>query len=250
VGCVLHNCACSLRTILSDTRGPPGAPWHATQYLVDQRAQISGVRRVSVHLPRTVGPAVDPRRGKPLDGRRNVPRMARVGRIALLTSGFLVIGVGCERSKAVVDSRDPSVSVDAQLAHQSWEDPARLSIGLDCPPGSPRPDEVLPWVLKGTGLADDDFEVQGPPVFGAQDVMLKANSEAIGKFLGVRHVLKRSCIHLRREGWIRGWMQHGPCEDVGTDVQRDSKSGHGSRRMILKSRNVSDDVLRGLHLVL
>ena len=30
-------------------------------------------------------------------------------------------------------------------------------IELDCPPGSPRPDDLLPIVIEGTGLTMEDF---------------------------------------------------------------------------------------------
>lgn len=33
------------------------------------------------------------------------------------------------------------------------------SIELDCPPGSPRPDDLFPDVIKDTGLEADDFEL-------------------------------------------------------------------------------------------
>lgn len=47
-----------------------------------------------------------------------------------------------------------------------------ITIELDCPPGNPRPDDLLPSVLENTGLIPDDFQVISK-LFGNWEFTLK-----------------------------------------------------------------------------
>lgn len=52
------------------------------------------------------------------------------------------------------------------------------TIELDCPPGNPRPDDLLPLVIEGTGLTTDDFQITSR-VFGNWTFELKADKNDI-----------------------------------------------------------------------
>lgn len=49
-------------------------------------------------------------------------------------------------------------------------------IELDCPPGSIRPDNLLPIVIDGTGLKVEDFEITSKS-FGNWEFTLKEDKE-------------------------------------------------------------------------
>ena len=51
----------------------------------------------------------------------------------------------------------------------------KYSIDLDCPPGNPRPGDLIEGVLEGTGLEVNDFNTTHP-IFGNQTWMLKDNN--------------------------------------------------------------------------
>ena len=76
------------------------------------------------------------------------------------------------------------------------------SIELDCPPGSPRPFDLIEGVLKDTGLEVKDFETS-PPFFGNQEWSLKEASNKEDVFLAARPTLKERVEKLYNTGFIR-----------------------------------------------
>jgi hypothetical protein len=76
-------------------------------------------------------------------------------------------------------------------------------IGIDCPPGDPRPGDLFPKVLRGTGLRKSDFE-DPLMLMGAWLWILKASSEKQAIFLVKRSILKRRLMRLLNRGIIRG----------------------------------------------
>jgi len=91
-----------------------------------------------------------------------------------------------------------------QVRHQTWEDPARLSIQIDCPPGNPRPPEVFASTIEDTGLTPDDFKDTGLTVFGCREYLVKANTESISRYLHARQTIGEHRIIIYERGLIRG----------------------------------------------
>ena len=50
------------------------------------------------------------------------------------------------------EERGKFLRPEDQVRHQTWKDPARLSIQIDCPPFAPRPPEVFASAIEDTGL--------------------------------------------------------------------------------------------------
>src|SRR5262249_33630761 len=69
----------------------------------------------------------------------------------------------------------PTMTVPA-LTNKATDRYHNFSIELDCPPGSPRPNDLIAGVLRGTGLLVSDFDT-GNPFFGHQTWILKPGSE-------------------------------------------------------------------------
>ena len=76
------------------------------------------------------------------------------------------------------------------------------SIELDCPPGNPRPNDLIEGVLRDTGLAVEDFDT-GNPFFGHQTWMLKDSVKKDYLFKQAKPVLKRRIEKLYHDGRIR-----------------------------------------------
>lgn len=76
-------------------------------------------------------------------------------------------------------------------------------IGIDCPPGEPRPNVFLPRVLRGTGLRVSDFEAPNT-LFGAWTWRLKPDPKKTAMFIAKRPVFMRRLAKLVENQRIRG----------------------------------------------
>ena len=78
-----------------------------------------------------------------------------------------------------------------------------FSIELDCPPGTPRPNDLIAGVLAETGFEVEDFET-GPPFFGHQVWILKESADKDALFTAIRReVIKDRVVKLYNDGIIR-----------------------------------------------
>lgn len=75
-----------------------------------------------------------------------------------------------------------------------------FTIELDCAPGAPRPDTLLPSVLAGTGLTPEDF-TNPSRLFGNWTFALKEGKEQTYK--EVRDIIKEKVCQLYHSGAIR-----------------------------------------------
>jgi hypothetical protein len=78
----------------------------------------------------------------------------------------------------------------------------RFSIELDCPPGYPRPHDLIDGVLKDTGLEVEDFETDSP-FFGHQTWILKESARKDCIFTKSKHLFKERIEKLFYSGAIR-----------------------------------------------
>lgn len=75
------------------------------------------------------------------------------------------------------------------------------TIELDCPPGHPRPGDLIEGVIEGTGLTLDDLETSNP-FFGHQTWVVKPDAEA--KYMEHKEkTIKPRVIELYNSGVIR-----------------------------------------------
>ena len=70
----------------------------------------------------------------------------------------------------------------------------QFSIELDCPPGQPRPGDLLPSVLEDTGLEVDDFELVSTS-FGNWTWVLKAEVNKDKLYEEHRHKTIKPRVH-------------------------------------------------------
>lgn len=77
-----------------------------------------------------------------------------------------------------------------------------FSIELDCPPGNPRPGDLIEGVLDGTGLEVKDFST-GNPLFGHQTWILKASADKDELFTKGKPKFKERITKLYNSGRIR-----------------------------------------------
>ena len=78
-----------------------------------------------------------------------------------------------------------------------------FSIELDCPPGNPRPKDLIESVLEGTGLVVNDFETHNP-FFGEQTWVLKESAKKDELFLKHKYeTIKPRVVALYNSGYIR-----------------------------------------------
>lgn len=78
--------------------------------------------------------------------------------------------------------------------------PEIFSIEIDCPPGSPRPGDLLPGVLEGTGLTEEDFE-NTSRLFGNWEWQLSMGKNELYK--SVRGTIKEKLVALYESGKAR-----------------------------------------------
>jgi hypothetical protein len=80
----------------------------------------------------------------------------------------------------------------------SWPDPAKQEIFLDCPPGEPRPGDLMPALLKGTGLPlrEDIGRLFGHWVWDYRDIPQGVWNAAVP-------LIERRMIRLFNAGIIR-----------------------------------------------
>jgi hypothetical protein len=80
----------------------------------------------------------------------------------------------------------------------SWPDPAKQEIHLECPPGEPRPSDLLPALLKGTGLPvrEDIGRLYGHWIWDYSDIPQNVWGAAVP-------VIERRMIRLFNTGIIR-----------------------------------------------
>ncbi len=77
-----------------------------------------------------------------------------------------------------------------------------FSIELDCPPGNPRPNDLIAGVLADTGLEVSDFET-GSPFFGHQTWVLKADVDKDELFKQSKPIFAKRVEVLFNSGLIR-----------------------------------------------
>lgn len=97
----------------------------------------------------------------------------------------------------------------------------RCAIGIDCPPGKPRPPELFLLVLRGTGLCAADFDLQFK-MLGAWLWLLKPNRKKEQLFLLNRALFTRRLQKLVGTGGIRGAVlkPEGPALVVDNERRR------------------------------
>ena len=105
-----------------------------------------------------------------------------------------------------VDEGGKPLCPEDQVRHQIWEDPARLSIQIDCPPGEPRPPEVFASVIKDTGLTPEDFEDDGLTIFGCREYLVRADPESISRYVHARRTIGERLNMMYECGIVRGVM--------------------------------------------
>lgn len=77
----------------------------------------------------------------------------------------------------------------------------RYSIELDCPPGNPRPGDLIHGVLKDTPFTEADFET-GKPFFGHQTWVL-VNHAKDAEYLAWQDIFKERITSLYNMSVIR-----------------------------------------------
>ncbi len=77
-----------------------------------------------------------------------------------------------------------------------------FSIELDCAPGAPRPGDLLPFVLEGTGLEESDFD-NTSRFLGNWIWILKTSACKDETFVGAKPMLKERIQDLYNAGAIR-----------------------------------------------
>jgi hypothetical protein len=77
-----------------------------------------------------------------------------------------------------------------------------FSIEIDCPPGDPRPCDLIYGVIDGSGLVVDDFDT-APPFYGHQTWILKACPIREQKFKSSKPVFKERLLELYNKGLVR-----------------------------------------------
>lgn len=88
-------------------------------------------------------------------------------------------------------------------------DELRCEIGIDCPPGDPRPGDLLSGVLEGSGLAPADFE-EPSTLFGAWTWQLKRSPEREELFISRKPLFQTRLEVLLAAGTIRGGLINPP----------------------------------------
>jgi len=83
-----------------------------------------------------------------------------------------------------------------------WDRYQNFSIELDCPPGYPRPKELIDGVIEGTGFNLNDFETANP-FFGNQVWILKAELNRDAEFRKAKPIFKERIEALYDRGVIR-----------------------------------------------
>lgn len=78
-----------------------------------------------------------------------------------------------------------------------------FSVELDCPPGMPRPEDLIEGVLKDSGFEVSDFDTN-PPFFGNQLWVLRVDANKDELFRQIRlDTIKPKVVELYELGAIR-----------------------------------------------
>lgn len=78
-----------------------------------------------------------------------------------------------------------------------------FSIEIDCPPGQPRPGDLFPEVIAGTGLTEGDFVITSK-VFGNWTWVLRDGDEIRDhKFIDSKPIFKERLSVLHDDGIVR-----------------------------------------------
>jgi hypothetical protein len=79
---------------------------------------------------------------------------------------------------SIAESEEPETPTTTPKGEQEKNE--TNTVEIDCPPGTPRPDDLFPDVIKGTGLAVEDFDLVSK-VFGNFTWELKAQKNDLYK---------------------------------------------------------------------
>ena len=93
---------------------------------------------------------------------------------------------------------------EEQVRHQTWDDPQRLSIQIDCPPGEPRPPEAFASTIEDTGLTPEDFEDSGSTIFGCREYLVRADPGTIFRYVRARRTIGERLVMMYERGIVRG----------------------------------------------
>lgn len=78
-----------------------------------------------------------------------------------------------------------------------------FSIEIDCPPGLPRPGELFPGVLKGTGLKEADFTNTSRFMGAWVWVLNEGSPDRDTKFTASKSIFKERLEELYHQGVVR-----------------------------------------------
>lgn len=88
-------------------------------------------------------------------------------------------------------------------------DESRCELGIDCPPGDPRPGDLLPGVLEGSGLEPSDFE-EPLRLYGAWTWQLRRSPDKEALFISRKPLFHARLEALLAAGTIRGGLVNPP----------------------------------------
>jgi hypothetical protein len=77
----------------------------------------------------------------------------------------------------------------------------RKSIELDCPPGAPRPWELIGYVTEGTGIVLDESDLAPGAIFGYREWVFPTLTDEEWK--AIQPTLKARIVGLHEQGVIR-----------------------------------------------
>lgn len=96
---------------------------------------------------------------------------------------------------------------EEQLSHQTWNDPDRLSLQIDCPPGIPRPEDVFQIIISDSALTENYFQDSGNTIFGCREYLVKPDTDSVTIYLKDRSKVGKRLDILKNIGIIRGYTR-------------------------------------------